>query len=350
MTLQNRDLRTVWGVTLPDWALTDEERDYLASLPNEVPSHAWVCDELDRVWHQLGMDNRRPLAEQSVEEFYGHPVWVMNGLFSSADPASVSERRAIGSYVAGLRPTLAADFGGGFGELAQRISWAVPTADVDIVEPFPTQVARVRLADSPRVKFVPELALRSYDVMVAQDVLEHVEQPVALAIELVTSVRPGGRVIFVNNFTPIVACHIPGTFHLKHTFTYVMRALGLTYWGTVPGAKQADIYVVPAALRVRQARMAAQLSRISARAVAVAGAIRRRLATASDANRRRRSTASLTPRSFAKQPIPLGRITTAMASASRIERGMKSDDSYRTRPVIRPEFRGRDSSVATAPS
>lgn len=56
-----------------------------------MPTHDWVCDELDRVWHQFRLDNRRPLDEQPVGEFYRHPVWLMNGLFSAVDPTSATE-------------------------------------------------------------------------------------------------------------------------------------------------------------------------------------------------------------------------------------------------------------------
>lgn len=251
----------VWGVSLPADAISTEERQYLATLPAHLPTHAWVCAELDRVWHAFELDNRRPLAEQRVGEFYRHPVWLMNGIFSASDPMSRGHRRAIASYIEKLAPCSVADFGGGFGELARQIAEASPATSMAVIEPFPAAVGRERLHDLPQVRFEPCLADGKYDVVVAQDVLEHVEDPVFLASDLARSVRPGGCVVFANNFTPVIACHLPSTFHLRHTFPLVMRAMGLAYVGRIDGASHAQVFRVRNGLRVDRARRAERLSR-----------------------------------------------------------------------------------------
>lgn len=269
------DYCTVWGISFPRGALTDKERAYLAGLPKEVPTIEWLWQEMDRVWHSLELNSRRTLTGQPVEEFYRHPIWLVNGLFSAADPVSAGHRRAIASYVADLAPTRVADFGGGFGELARQISRAAPWAEVAIIEPFPREVALAYLADSPQVRFVPALEVSRYDVGIAQDVLEHVERPIDLAIDLASFLRPGGSVIFANNFTPIIACHLPHNFHLRHTFRFVMHALGLKYRGRISGAEHAMVFEVPASLHIQAARLAARASAAAVPAVGLAVALRR---------------------------------------------------------------------------
>lgn len=267
----------IWGITLPAEGLTEEERYYLSVLPPELPGHGWVCSELDRVWRSLRLNNRRPFSEQPIGAFYSHPAWLMNGIFSAADPASQSHRQAIAACVKEFAPDLVGDFGGGFGELARRMSEAVPQAKVKIVEPFPSAVARMRLSRFPHVYFVADVKDEWYDVVVAQDVLEHVEDPLDLAIQIVQSVRPGGHAIFANNFNAIIECHLPRTFHLRHTFPYVMRALGLAFVGCVDGAPHAQIFQVPDELHVDRARRGGRLSKGAGRCINVTSKIRSEL-------------------------------------------------------------------------
>jgi 2-polyprenyl-3-methyl-5-hydroxy-6-metoxy-1,4-benzoquinol methylase len=272
----------IWGVAIPAAALSAAELDYLTGLPENVPSHEWLCAEIDRVWQEFGLDNRRSLEDQPIDEFYRHPVWLMNGLFSAADQASAMHRRAIAVDVAKLNPDAVVDVGGGFGELALRISDATPAAKVHILEPFPSAVGEARLSRAPGVQFVSELAEHAYDVVIAQDVLEHVEDPVGLAIDLTRAVRPGGTAIFANNFTPIIQCHLPRTFHLRRTFRLVMRALGLTYIGKTAKAEHALHFEAPSVLHVRRARVAEWLSRLVAPATEAAATTRRKLRGGTD--------------------------------------------------------------------
>jgi SAM-dependent methyltransferase len=195
--------------------------------------------EMDRVWRELGLDNRRPLAEQAdaVAAFYRHPVWVLNGLFAGLDPESLRHRRAIARYVANLRPRRIADFGGGGGALAECLV-AATAATVDVIEPFAHPRFEARLAALDRVELEAELGA-DYDVVIAQDVLEHVDTPVALAARLVRATRWEGTVVFANCFQPVIECHLPSTFHLRFLFPFVLRHAGVTSLGSIPGARHA---------------------------------------------------------------------------------------------------------------
>ncbi len=252
----------IWGYSIPEACLSQIETDYLLNLPTVLPTLEWVWQEMDRVWLQFGLDNKRALKDQSVDDFYRHPVWLMNGVFTAIDPVSFSHREGIARYLGKLGVETVADYGGGFGELAQSINRVIPDAAIAIVEPYPSQVAIERLRTQSGVDFISDLASDHYDAVVAQDILEHVEDPLLLAKQLAVSVRKGGVVIFANCFYPVIQCHLPSTFHLRHTFVWVMKLLGLRYLGSVDGAPHAQVFEHSGELSLFKAQNAEKLSRL----------------------------------------------------------------------------------------
>jgi 2-polyprenyl-6-hydroxyphenyl methylase/3-demethylubiquinone-9 3-methyltransferase len=220
-----------------------EVHEYLRRHPPEKMTVAEVWSEMDSVWDALGLDNRKPFTGQPVSQFYAHPVWVLNGLFTAVDPESVQHRTCIARYVVEtLKPASVADYGGGIGELAHQIS--VASGDripIDIIEPYPSQVGIERAARHPRVTYRPEFAA-PYDLVVAQDVLEHTEDPIGVALQMIEATRMGGHLIFANCFYPVIKCHLPGTFYLRHTFRHVMRPAGLDFVCRIPGAWHAECF------------------------------------------------------------------------------------------------------------
>lgn len=241
----------IWGIDFSSTGLTGSDIAYLETLPKVLPTVEWVWSELDRVWDDMGLDNRRPLSSQPIGEFYGHPCWIMNGLFSAADPTSRGHRLAIAEFIKQSGAKSIADYGSGFGELSRLVAESDTHCQIKIlnVEPFPRQSAIERLSHLPMISWVDSLTNGSVDVIVAQDVLEHVEDPLALAVELCRSARKGGVAIFANAFHPMIKCHLPATFAYRHTFTLAMRTLGCRPQGAVPGAAHALVFEVPEELR-----------------------------------------------------------------------------------------------------
>jgi 2-polyprenyl-3-methyl-5-hydroxy-6-metoxy-1,4-benzoquinol methylase len=202
-----------------------------------------LLNEIDRVWHELELDNSRRLSEQQekVAAFYSHEVWILNGLFSEHDPVSRGHRKAIAELIANLPVLRVADYGGGSGALARFIVERKSTAYIDIIEPFPAQIFKIKAANFRNVNFVSELS-QQYDLLVAQDVLEHVDDPIDLALKLIESVKINGYLIFANRFYPDISCHLPSTFYLRHQFKRVMKFAGLEFLTVVPGAKHALVF------------------------------------------------------------------------------------------------------------
>jgi len=268
---------SLWGYSMRRSWLSGDEAEYLNGLPEALPALEWVWGETDRVWRQLGLDNRRPLADQPVAGFYRHPVWLMNGVFTALDPASARHREAIARSVVATGARTIADFGGGFGELARTVARFAPDADISIIEPYPSRTGLELSRREPGIRFAPHVVADCYDAIVAQDVLEHVEDPVGLAHQIADSVRAGGVVVFANCFYPVIQCHLPSTFHLRHTFPIVMRALGLRYAGRVEGAPHAQIFRRTGRLHPGRARTAERLSRLAGAAINRAFAVMSRI-------------------------------------------------------------------------
>jgi 2-polyprenyl-6-hydroxyphenyl methylase/3-demethylubiquinone-9 3-methyltransferase len=218
--------------------------DYLSSFqPIEQLEIEKLWEEIDRIWDELGLDNRQPLStqKQKISEFYGHPAWILNGLFSESDPVSRNHRTAIADAISALKVRRIADYGGGSGVLARCICRKTTRATVDIIEPYPFQFFSERVADHEPIRYVSNFD-GSYDLLVAQDVLEHVEDPIELTIQLIRAVRPNGYLIFANNFYPVVKCHIPSTFYLRHQFKWLLQICRADFVGRVPDATHALIF------------------------------------------------------------------------------------------------------------
>ena len=232
----------LWGKELSVADLTSVQGEYLSRFTDQtIPLVEWVWGEMDRVWNELQLDSRRSLKGQKIGEFYSHPIWILNGVFTATDPVSVQNRKAIAATLFRLGVVDIADYGGGFGELAKNIHAVNPDARIDIVEPFPSKFGANQVGNLDGIRFTKDFK-GLFDCVVAQDVLEHIERPLELAVRMVNATKPDGFLIFANCFSPVIKCHLPSTFYLRHTFSYVAQALGLTFIGRIDGADYALIF------------------------------------------------------------------------------------------------------------
>jgi hypothetical protein len=266
----------VWDYPIPRAELNDVETAYLESLPLERPSVEWLWGEMNRVWSALGLDNQQPLEGQAIGSFYSHPVWIANGVFTATDPVSVAHRTAIASYLNHRGIENIVDFGGGSGQLARRIVEADHKASVTVVEPYPScLLRRIAIPDS-RISITANLGkVSSVQSVILQDVLEHVEDPIALVLDVSRHVVPGGLVVFANCFYPVISCHLPSTFHLRHTFRWVAPHAGLQYQGRIPGAEHALVFERRGRLSQSRIRIAENCSIVVGTAINRLAALRR---------------------------------------------------------------------------
>ncbi len=232
----------IWGISLPSAAMHQADVEYLRKIASlERPAVEWMWQEMDRIWDALGLNNQAAFQAEQIRDFYSHPVWIVNGVFSASDPISVLHRKSIAAFVKRLGVKRVADYGGGFGELALRLHAAAPEILIDVVEPYPSKLGMLRVAGNTGIQFVSEFC-GPYDCIIAQDVLEHVEHPLKLTEQMVSATKPGGYLILANCFYPVIKCHLPSTFYLRHTYTWVVSALGLKLEGCIEGANHVLVF------------------------------------------------------------------------------------------------------------
>ncbi|WP_188021073.1 bifunctional 2-polyprenyl-6-hydroxyphenol methylase/3-demethylubiquinol 3-O-methyltransferase UbiG [Synechococcus sp. RS9907] len=195
---------------------------------------------MDQAWVRCGCVNHNPDPDL-LATFYNDPVWLLNGMFIEQHAISMGHRQAITSAVASLAPEQVLDFGGGFGTLARLLATTLPNADVAICEPYPPRHGIESCKPFPNIRFIPELESQSVDVLVSTDVLEHVPDPLSLLAAMVDAVKPCGHLFIANCFYPVIACHLPCTFHLRYSFDAFCQALGLESLGLCEGS-HASVY------------------------------------------------------------------------------------------------------------
>lgn len=225
------------------YSLSPVERSAIQRLLDSVdadPSLEQLWGLMDQAWHRHDCDNRSPDPER-LACFYRDPVWLLNGMFIEQHAVSMGHRDIITASVAALSPQFVVDFGGGFGTLARLLATAMPQADVAICEPFPPRHGIESCQSFTNIRFIPALTSQTVDVLVSTDVLEHVPDPLVLLAGMVDAVRPGGHLLIANCFFPVIACHLPCTFHLRYSFDAFCQALGLELLGPCEGS-HANIY------------------------------------------------------------------------------------------------------------
>jgi len=189
--------------------------------------------------------------QQSLAAFYAHPVWILNGFFTETHKESVDNREAFSDYIAAHQPKRIADYGGGFGALARKIAVKSPGTSIEIIEPFPSDLAISLTKKYKTISFVQELT-GQYDFIVALDVLEHVPAPLELVYLLATHCKPNGFLLLANCFYPVIKCHLPCTFYLRESFDFLLSQMGLQIKDNVLYGK---VYTLTSAPLVRPEKL-----------------------------------------------------------------------------------------------
>lgn len=179
---------------------------------------------MDEQWEAKGCDSS--VMDSRISEYYSHPVWLLNGLFIEQHKQSSDNRRKFRDWIVKGSPKKVAEFGGGFGGLARMVGAELPKAVVEVIEPHPHPLAVYRANMATNVRYRKEMS-GSYDVIVATDVFEHVPDPLQLVYETAEHLRIGGEYLMANCFAPVIKCHLPQTFHFRHSWDAAIRALGL---------------------------------------------------------------------------------------------------------------------------
>ena len=211
----------------------------LSRSPHNPPLLEDIWQLMDTAWDDISCDNNDPDWDK-INEFYAHPVWILNGMFIEQDELSMQHRNAISDWICNNNFKNVLDYGGGFGTLARLIAKKDPRISVDIYEPYPSEYALSKVAEYPNIHFINFID-RKYDCLASTDVLEHVPDPLKLLSEMIENVKADGYILIANHFYPAIKCHLPSTFHLRYTFRIFTHIMGLYRIGPCKGS-HATIY------------------------------------------------------------------------------------------------------------
>ena len=180
---------------------------------------------MDLAWAVTGAN---PETGQGMSAFYSHAVWTLNGFFTETHQESVENRKQFSDFVSRSQPARVADYGGGFGAFARQLAAKSPKTIIEIIEPYPSDIAISLTHNFENISFVRELS-GQYDVIVALDVLEHVSNPLGLTHNLATHVNADGYMLLANCFYPVIKCHLPQTFYLRYFFDFIVKQMGIMH-------------------------------------------------------------------------------------------------------------------------
>jgi 2-polyprenyl-3-methyl-5-hydroxy-6-metoxy-1,4-benzoquinol methylase len=209
-----------------------QEIQRLISKCGELPLRVEdVWKLIDEIWDELGCDNK-VFDHEKYRLFYSHPIWLFNGIFIEQDKLSCQHRNAIAEWITNNNENirLILDYGGGYGTLARFIASRNNEIRVDIYDPHPHELA-IKISEKYHNIYFIDIIANNYDCLISTDVLEHCHDPLIVFMEMIHSVKIGGFLIIANNFSPVIKCHLPSTFHLRVTFKYFALLLGLRLIG-----------------------------------------------------------------------------------------------------------------------
>lgn len=212
----------------------EEINNLLLNCPNDPPQLEDMWQIMDDVWDSLGCDNRDPQPE-CIQEFYKHPVWILNGFFIEQHSLSMQHRNAVADWVIQNAVDRILDYGGGFGTQARLIAERDSSIRVDIYEPYPSRAAIHMMKPYSNIRFIRSPS-QGYKCIIAMDVLEHVTDPLKVLADIIETVQMGGYLIIANHFYPSIKCHLPSTFHLRYTFDLFAQLMGLRVVSSCQGS------------------------------------------------------------------------------------------------------------------
>jgi 2-polyprenyl-3-methyl-5-hydroxy-6-metoxy-1,4-benzoquinol methylase len=225
----------IGGIHIEENSLSEKDLSELQILllksSSSPPTVNDVWQLMDEVWDELGCDNKN-INWEKINEFYKHPIWILNGVFTEYDSASIHNRQAIADWIFLNQNKINSclDYGGGFGSLSRLVSDKSSEIFIDIYEPHPTTVALAKSEKYYQINYIDTIE-KHYDLLISTDVLEHVSDPLQLLSEMIGYINYDGYIIIANCFYPDIKCHLPITFHLRFTFNIFTKIMGLKSLG-----------------------------------------------------------------------------------------------------------------------
>lgn len=227
------------GQLVPANHYTKAALPYLSKFPVLI-SIQELWNELDRVWDDCLLKHNNSYTDDFFADFYTHPVWCLNSVFSAVDPVSTANREALIGAIDALPVDTVVDMGGGYGAFLKMLKKHSPQLSTILCEPYIDQAVASELAKN-QILISRQIPVNA-DAYIFVDVLEHLTSPLSYLAKVIKNGKRGSFFIFGNCFYPFIKCHLPSTFYLRHSFHVASRLLGLVYIDHVKSAEYLQIY------------------------------------------------------------------------------------------------------------
>jgi 2-polyprenyl-6-hydroxyphenyl methylase/3-demethylubiquinone-9 3-methyltransferase len=202
-------------------------KPYLKDFIYTTPTVKDVWKLLDTVWDDFNLNNKK-YKKKGLDDFYSHPIWLVNGFFTEIDPESQKHRESIANFLKNMKEPKILDYGGGFGALAKKIAEQNHSSQIYIYDPNASNFVFENIKDFKNIEVISKIKEEEFDVIINQDLLEHVEDPIQLTTEFNHYLKKEGILISHWNFSSCIKCHLPKHFHFKYTFKKIIPFLGFS--------------------------------------------------------------------------------------------------------------------------
>mgnify|MGYP002633203633 CR=1 FL=1 len=226
-------------INLTDKNLTKLEKEEIEKLLKR--GNEKFTDDLEQMWYLMDLIwddykcDSQNLNWENIGKFYSHPVWLLNGLFIEQHKVSMGHRHTISDWIIQNEFKNVVDYGGGFGTLARLVAEKDSKIKMNIYEPHPSDFGLKRVSEFENINIIGQLG-SNYDCLMSTDVLEHVPDPLNDFADMIISVKLNGYLVIANCFQPVIECHLPQDFHLRYSFNFFAKMMGLEEVGILEGS------------------------------------------------------------------------------------------------------------------
>lgn len=225
---------------------------------------------LDEGYQEVENQIKNKIGEYALsellQEYYQHPVWLLNAAFSESDEGTIYDRLAAVRLISHVQPQKILDFGGGIGTVSRLCSITMPhVKEIDLVDITEFRhVIEQYLADFKNIR-VLEHPDPPYDAVICTEVLEHLLDPVEAITQINNLLRIGGAFATSYSFAPVIKCHLPQNFYLRRLIFWIIRSLGFGFYGFERRGSTVYSFVKQSEItddKIKFARLLASMSRI----------------------------------------------------------------------------------------
>ena len=211
--VQNEISASPYGSFFKNWSPEIFTRSQSLTIPE-----LWAL--MDKAW-----DENLPKNESDILKYYAHPVWWLNAKIEETDRISIKHRLIAVNLARAYHPRKALDRGGGYGLLTRMAYQLLPDVEIHLEDVIDSEAASAMVADLERVRVVAK-SEPPYDVIWSIEVIEHLTDPIREIYDLNHLLRIGGALITSYSFYPMIKCHLPQNYYLRHAFHRLVPLLG----------------------------------------------------------------------------------------------------------------------------